>query len=648
MAAAHLINAADRQGTGTVVLLCMPWASPSRPSIALGILKRLCAEADVPARVLYPNMDIYPSVGLDVAHCFTSTRSLFGLSEHLFACDLFGAESLQSDEFLERLTESGLPAAVRDVELLRRLRDCLVPEFLERTLAMVLACRPRVVGFTATFNQLMPSLALAQRLKAAAPEVCVILGGAAVDAEMGLEIQRAFPETVDHVFLGEAEEAFRGFLRRLSTGEPERAVPGMTSAADGRVVFAPGSALRDLNQSPSPDYDDFYSERERVRLETGLHIEVDTLPFEGSRGCWWGAKNHCVFCGINAQLMSFREKEPARVVSEIESLSRRYQATKLMATDLIISRRHRREIFERIKDLDLDLECFYETRADLSKDEFELLVHAGIKSIQPGIESFSTELLKLMKKNTSRIRQIQFLRWCLEYQVDATYNILMGFPGDCASWYLDIAEFIPHIYHLQPPRSMHFAEMHRFSPLFELRDQLGIEEYVPREDYAHNFPPDLLDVRKVAYFFTYRSSRLTDPEEYLGPLKAAVSGWMKRHEHNSPQYRYSLGAGFVRVTDTRRGEHLAINLSGLHAEVFLRCDEVQTLRSLGRSMAEGGGRPIETSQLEATVEQLVSAGLLMREDDYLLALPVGSRPRSAGRLLAHLGSFEGAVLSARP
>ncbi|HVV22829.1 MAG TPA: hypothetical protein VHF06_25565 [Pseudonocardiaceae bacterium] len=54
--------------------------------------------------------------------------------------------------------------------------------------------------------------------------------------------------------------------------------------------------------------------------------------------------------------------------------------------------------------------------------------NAGVVAIQPGIESFSTELLALMRKHTSRIRHMQFLRWCHEYVIDLNYNLLAGFP----------------------------------------------------------------------------------------------------------------------------------------------------------------------------------------------------------------------------
>src|SRR3954465_271775 len=42
------------------------------------------------------------------------------------------------------------------------------------------------------------------------------------------------------------------------------------------------------------------------------------MLIETARGCWWGAKNHCTFCGLNGETMGFRAKSADRVMTEIE------------------------------------------------------------------------------------------------------------------------------------------------------------------------------------------------------------------------------------------------------------------------------------------------------------------------------------------
>jgi ribosomal peptide maturation radical SAM protein 1 len=447
---------------------------------------------------MYPNMDMTAKVGFETAGKFSNERSLYGLSEHLFACDMFGVEQLDSDAYIDVLANADLPSPFDDREYIIHLRDNVIGEFLSKIEERVLAEGPTVVGFSSTFNQVMASLALARRLKQRRSDLIIIAGGACFDDEMGQEYHRALPDVLDHVFMGEAENSFREFLRRIRTGEPTEGIPGVTYHSGNGLELVPGSPLGDMNESPMPNYDEFFLEKERLQKETGRVFNIEYLPFESSRGCWWGQKNHCVFCGINKDLMRFREKKVDRVIQEMITLSARYRVVHLTAADWIISRTARQEIFQRLVELDLDIECFYETRADLTKNEIKLMRDSGVVKIQPGIESLSTELLRLMKKGTSRIRHVQFLRWCKEYNINLSYNILAGFPGEKAEWYHEMAVFLPHLYHLQPPlHNMHYVEMHRFSPLFQMRDKFGVDEYQLRHDYCFNFPEAFVDPLKV-------------------------------------------------------------------------------------------------------------------------------------------------------
>ena len=78
---------------------------------------------------------------------------------------------------------------------------------------------------------------------------------------------------------------------------------------------------------------------------------------------------------------------------------------------------------------------FYETKSNLKKDQVRLLRDAGVTMIQPGIESFSDEVLKLMKKGVSGLQNIQLLKWCKEIGVEPLWNFLLGFPGESPDEY---------------------------------------------------------------------------------------------------------------------------------------------------------------------------------------------------------------------
>jgi radical SAM superfamily enzyme YgiQ (UPF0313 family) len=68
------------------------------------------------------------------------------------------------------------------------------------------------------------------------------------------------------------------------------------------------------------------------------------IPFESARGCWWGAKHHCTFCGLNGSAMRFRAKSPQRVLSELADLARRHHSFRFEAVDNILEPRYLKDL----------------------------------------------------------------------------------------------------------------------------------------------------------------------------------------------------------------------------------------------------------------------------------------------------------------
>ena len=156
-----------------------------------------------------------------------------------------------------------------------------------------------------------------------------------------------------------------------------------------------------------------------------MHVVVET-----SRGCWWGAKHHCTFCGLNGDTMAFRSKSPARAFDEIDGLTRRHGIDKVGCVDNILDMDYVATLFPQLAASGLQLELFYEVKSNLRYDQLLTLRHGGMRQIQPGIESFSDQVLQLMDKGVTGLQNIQLLRWSEELGIDCAWNLLAGFPGE--------------------------------------------------------------------------------------------------------------------------------------------------------------------------------------------------------------------------
>ena len=613
----------------------MPWGAVSQPSIALGILKQTAKNVGFEVDVQYLNIEFANRLGVELYESI-SVRSALD-PEWFFSCALFGPnglgwmknswEDLQSTETGAQLAER-LKALTGSEVICRNIVDGIVPQFIDACMARVDWAKYKVIGFTTTFAQTFSSLLLAKRLKERYPNTRIVFGGANVDAEMGFELVKAF-DWVDYVVHGEGEEIFGRLLDNICSERYLERLPGV-SIRNGEATiagFADCQLLGDLNDSPIPDYSDYLKEVERTQLDRITPIQ---LPFESSRGCWWGAKSHCTFCGLNRETMSFRKKKPGRVYDELLELSGKYRCLTLNATDNIIDMDYFHELLPKLAETEVDFQIFYEVKANLRKDHIHKLSAAGVTQIQPGIESLNTEILQLMRKGVTAIQNVQSLKWCFEYDVEPSWNILYGFPGEQASQYDDLPNICRLLFHLPPPVAITPVIFERFSPYHFNAAKYGLK-LTPFPVYGMLYPEHLIDYEKIAYYFEGEWGQQRDPQEYIQPTIHAYRQWMKYWLANDVLFYYERGPGFATLHDNRPLQDGAslqarkIVLNEIQSRVYLFCDGIQSIRSI-QQMPENNLTPDET---QALLDQFVENGLMFREGDRYLSLAV--RCRSAFR-----------------
>ena len=503
--------------------------------------------------------------------------------ERLFAKDFFGAERLPGDEeyyravLLKSDAEFGLAERAEYENLAAQ-----VPAMLDRAMASRDWRQYDVVGFTSSYQQTMPSLCLARRIKQIRSDVKIMFGGAACDAEMGMEILRLFP-LADYVFLGEADVALPEVVRQVLAGESVRLPPGVAGRSEAAcpnqdcLPVAPSPIVGNLDDLPYPDFADYF---DRLR-GSPLSAELEPiLFFEASRGCWWGQKRHCAFCGLNGSRLPYRSKTPRRVVEELRWLADRWQIRRACAADNIFDHRYHAALLPLLKEADLGVQLMFEMRPALSRAQVESLSAAGIGGFQLGIETFSTPLLKLMNKGTTAVQNLQTLKWLSEAGAVVEWNFLYGFPGEDPAEYAALAEMLPSLYHLPPPQACGRVRADRFSPYFTNPEAFGIANLRPSAAFAHVFPFPRDALARLAYHFDFDYADGRRIEEYVGPFLQRVAAW-REVSGGAALSMFDRGDGVLLLHDTRPGAAVfQRRLSGLARAVYLFCDEGQTLAKI--------------------------------------------------------------------
>jgi ribosomal peptide maturation radical SAM protein 1 len=603
-----------------VLIAVMPFLPLERPALGPAILKRGLESQGIFCDVRYFQFRFADLIGFELYQrlaAATPTHDLAG--EWLFTRALYGEQALPATSF-ERYTLASTPQCY-DHGFFAQIEYCrdVAVAFVAECVKAIPPSTYDIVGFSSTFQQNLSSLALAKALKEREPLLSTVFGGANCEDAMGAELHRVFP-FVDYVCSGESDEAFPRLVRAIRDGADPSDIAGLSFRRDGASVRSrlPQQLIEDMDGLPVPDHSDFL---DGFRRSTASLFLTPQLTMETSRGCWWGQKHHCTFCGLNGLGMRYRAKSVRRAYREVKELIQTYGINSFFNTDNILDLKYFFTLFPMLESDGVKVELYYETKSNLRKSQLAALKRIGTNWIQPGIESLSTHVLRLMDKGVSAIQNVQVLKWAREFQMALTWNLICGFPGECAEDYLEIARLVPLISHLQPPASFARFRADRFSPVFNEPERFGVT-LRPYASYALCYPGDGIDLDKIAYFFNHDASQDAKTVAAVATAWEVTEAW-RRASTNCTLAAVDSGQ-FLVLLDNRLGRAPARHLlTGPRRAIYRMLDTAMSPRGLLRALSN---RCPEYRWSEDEVREILGEfendGLTISEGGVHLALAV--------------------------
>lgn len=595
-----------------VLLINMPFAGASYPSLALGLFKARLEADGIGCDVRDLNVIFASIVGWQRYNAVGQFSSLLA-GEQMFAHALFGPHIPPDDEYRAQVLHL---VSAEDRLRVVQMKDYVEP-FLEHCMASIPWHSYDIVGFTSLFEQNVPSLSLACRIKTRFPGIIIVFGGANCEDVMGVTLHQCFP-FVDFVCTGEADRTFPELVKRLRYRHPVDDLPGLVyRGRDGASIDTGRAArVRSLDELPYPDYDDYFRTLHSVGAPPSLGAHV---LFETARGCWWGERAKCTFCGLNGQTITFRAKTPERALEEIRYLAVRYNTGFLRAVDNIMAESYFVELLAPLAALGLNADIFYEITPNLRKSQVQALAKARIKNVQAGVENLSSHILRLMRKGTTALKNVEFLRWCEAAGVYVDWNLLFGFPGEKKEDYADAMRLAALITHLKPPSSIGRIRLDRFSDNFDRSEELGLTNIRPWQVYRYVYPFSADTLSRLVYFFDFDYVERRDVAGDLRELTELVSRWQARQD----RLVATRVNGSVVITDTRpvavSGELRLDRVSGL---VYEFCDRRRTLLTIRQWLRERHAIALEPNQIQRIVDGFVTGKLMVVEKGLHLSLAV--------------------------
>jgi len=317
-----------------------------------------------------------------------------------------------------------------------RILDCIKDGISrEKLSAIVKEYKPDVLGlqcYTFDLGFVKDALHDAKLLNR---KIVTVVGGAhpsaAPDATMEL-----FGDTLDFLFVGEAETGLRKLLASLEKGEKDlKEIPGLVWRDDGRVRTNVRLFVEDLDSLGFPAWDLIRPQDYPESQHGAFFKQFPIAPIMITRGCPYP----CTFCSGNiVSGRKIRRRSIENVLGEIRMLHDDFGIREFHVIDdnFTMDREYVKGLLRALAGLNLGMSWAVPNGVRMDTLDGELLglmKETGLYLISLGIESGDDDVLRAMKKGITTARMRECIETIRRANIDIAGFFIIGFPGETES-----------------------------------------------------------------------------------------------------------------------------------------------------------------------------------------------------------------------
>jgi magnesium-protoporphyrin IX monomethyl ester (oxidative) cyclase len=336
------------------------------------------------------------------------------------------------------------------------VHDCLGPRAPwgpEANAEAILATRPELVGFSATTSSFLDGVEIAGILKARAPHVRVVFGGAHASA-IGAPLLSHFPE-IDYLCIGEGE----GPLLDLAEGKAPRDVANLAWRDGERPVANPRRApIADLDKLPFPAYGKLAGFPQGYHLPLFSYVRRWGASMVTSRGCPFT----CSFCDRTVFQQRYRHNSAAWIHAHMRCLRDDFGVRHVnFYDDLFTAQRARIDELCRLlvdRPLGMQFNCAIRT-GHTSDDLLRQLRRAGALMVSVGIESADPAMMERHKAGVTLDAVRRTVEGIRAAGLRSKGLFIFGLPGETPGTFRTTSDFVLSL-------GLDDMNMTKFSPLY--------------------------------------------------------------------------------------------------------------------------------------------------------------------------------------
>ena len=227
-----------------------------------------------------------------------------------------------------------------------------------------------------------------------------------------------FSQFCDSVSVEEGEGPIIEFAKFINDEIKIEQVPNLIYFKDKKVFETKKQIPKKLNNIHNLNLDDF-------DFKKYFTPEI-VLPYQTSRGCYWGK---CTFCDQDFG-QEYNVKNIEKVISEMKELKEKYNITHYEFIDDSLSPVYLKDFAKELLKTDINPKFFCDARLETAFDEetLKLGAQAGLKMIMWGLESGSDKIMNSINKGIDLDKRFEILELAKKYGIWNFAFIFFGYP----------------------------------------------------------------------------------------------------------------------------------------------------------------------------------------------------------------------------
>jgi len=338
--------------------------------------------------------------------------------------------------------------------------------------------------------QIVDGYYFSKKIKESFPYIPVIWGG---------WFPTVFPDQclespyIDMVVKGQGEKSLLEVVKKLKAGISINEIVGISCKDNGRIIHRRSRSLEDMNNFLPVDYE--LLDISKYTMSRGI------LHYISSVGCPY----NCAFCGISPYTQQkWYGLNPQRVVQEIKSLYKKYQLNEIIFYDstFFVNLKRSKEILSGFVEENMKFRWSANSHvrqaASFDDEMLELLKASNCSGIELGIESGSTRIREIFRKNFSNETIASAIEKLADAEIPVNANYIVAPPMEEEDDFIETVRSMTAVMNAFPNNRL---TMYQWLPP------------TPGAELAENTSPPSLTEYGIAQWFAFYEQTLADQVE---------------------------------------------------------------------------------------------------------------------------------------